>query len=202
MRQILYRLTIFALIFLTSCGQAEQQTTNQIDEQKVHSPNPTIKSELIDYKSDTYKISIGDNYKLSDKIIDWHWDAMADDDGIIDSTGMDAFKYLGEPLINYNEGEWLPALRISTDKNIITSFTCSVLFNLEENPLAVASFLRLLSNDIKQLKNDEIVKSLGTKGFYEINNADYVETFELKKGKEYEHDKFAYTIKVRQKNGR
>ena len=126
---------------------------------------------------------------------------MADDDGIIDSAGKDAFLYLGEPLVNYNDGEWLPSLRISTDKNIITSFTCSVLFNLEENPSSIASFLRLLSNDIQQLKNDEIVKSLGTKGFYEMNNADYVETFELKKGKESAYDKCEYTINVSQKNG-
>ncbi len=119
---------------------------------------------------------------------------MADDDDKIDSTGKDVFQYLGEPLINYNEGDWLPALYIETDKNLIITFSCSVLFTLEDSASAVDNFLRLLSKDIKQLKNDEVVKSLKTTGYYKIDKVDYVEVFELTKAKEYENDRFQYTI--------
>ncbi|MGE0638444.1 MAG: hypothetical protein AB7G44_03740 [Bacteroidia bacterium] len=197
MTQLLLISTIFTLTVLTSCGQTDKQPTNETGRQKTAGPTPTIEPILVDYKSDTYKISIGDNYKTSDKIIDWHWAAMDDEDGKIDSTGKDAFLYLGEPLINYNDGEWLPSLHITTDRNIITSFTCSVLFDLQDNPTAIDNFLRLLSNDIKQLKNDDIVKSLQTKGYYEVINTDHVVTFKLTQGKKYENDRFAYTITTR-----
>ena len=196
-RKLTYSSFLFLLVTLTACGQTEKQTVNETGGQKTFSQTPKIKPILIDYKSDTYKISLGDNYKTSEKIIDWHWAELEDNDGNIDSTGKDAFLYLGEPLINYNDGEWLPSLHITTDKNIITSFTCSVLFDLQDNPSAIDNFLKLLSNDIKQLRNDALVASLQTKGNYEIINTDYVATFSLKKGSKYENDLFEYTITAR-----
>jgi hypothetical protein len=196
-RKLTYSSFLFLIVTLTACGQTEKQKVNETGGQKTFSQAPKINPILIDYKSDTYKISLGDNYKKSDKIIDWHWAELEDDDGHIDSTGKDAFLYLGEPLINYNDGEWLPSLHITTDKNIITSFTCSVLFDLQDNPSAVDNFLKLLSNDIKQLRNDALVTSLRTKGNYEIINTDYVATFSLKKGSKYENDLFEYTITAR-----
>lgn len=185
------------LTVLTSCGQKEKHTANEKGSHETISKKPKIKTILVDYKSDTYKISLGDNYRTSDKNNDWHWAALEDDDGRIDSTGKDAFLYIDEPLINYNDGDWLPALHISTDKNIITSFTCSVLFDLQDNPSAIDNFLKILSNDIKQLRNVDIVKSLRTTSIYEIINAGYVSTFKLTKGKKYENDAFTYTITSR-----
>jgi len=195
--QFLIIRTIFTLAVLTSYGQTDLQTVDETGRQKTVSLTPTIKPILVDYKSDTYKISIGDNYKISDKIIDWTWAALADDDGNIDSTGKDAFLYIGEPLINYNDGKWLPALYIETDKNIITSFTCSVVIDLQDNSSAIDNFLRLLSNDIEQLKNDDIIKSLKTKGSYEVSKTEYIEIFKLTEGKKYEYDRFAYTISIK-----
>ena len=156
----------------------------------------------VDYKSDTLKILINNNYKATDSIIDWQWATLADPDDKIDSTGIDAFLYLGESLIKYNNGEWLPALHIKTDKNIITSFTCSILFTLEDKPTSVDDFLKLLSIDIKQLKNDNIFSSIKNNGFYETTKNDCIETFKLTKAKELENDRFEYTIKARQKKGK
>jgi hypothetical protein len=200
LKKLNYILTFYSLIaILISCRQTEQKNQNVPNETINHT---TGKLTLIDYKSDTLRISIGENYKLTDKIIDWRWAALADLDDKIDSTGIDAFLYLGEPLIKFNNGEWLPSLHIETDKNIITSFTCSILFSLEDKPTSVDNFLLLLRKDIKQLKDDKIVKSLKEKGFYETTKNDCVETFKLTKAKELENDRFEYIIKARQKNGR
>jgi hypothetical protein len=190
-------MTIFILSFLTTYGQKEQQTTIETSGHKSVCFAPPIKPVLVDYKCDTYKISLGENYKVSDKIIDWNWAVLDDVDGNLDSTGQDAFLYLGEPLIIYNDDDWLPSLHITTEKNIITSFTCSVVFDLQDDSLAIVNFLRLLSNDIKQLNNDDIVKSLQKKGFYEEKSTDFAVAFKLKKGKKYENDSFTYTITAR-----
>jgi len=188
--------TIFTLTILTSCGQTDNRAVKETSEQNVGSTTIT-KPKLVDYKSDTYKILLGDNYKKSDLIIDWRWASEADTDGRIDSTGKDAFMFLGEPLIKYNEEEWLPSLHIETDNNIITSFTCSVLFNLADITNSETTFLRILSKDIKQLENNEVIKTLTKQGVYEIKTQEVIEVFRLTKGKEYEYDKFEYTVKPR-----
>ncbi len=202
MTQTLLIRTFFILTVLTSCVKTDKRTIIETGGQEEVVWAPKIKPILIDYKSDTYKISLGENYKTSDKIIDWRWAALDDEDDKIDSTGKDAFFFLGEPLINYNNGEWLPKLHISTERNIITSFTCSVLFDLQDNSTAIDNFLGLLSNDIKKLKNDTIVKALRAKGEYKLTQAEYVETFKLTQGEKHKNDRFSYTIATRQKNGR
>lgn len=149
----------------------------------------------VDYKIDIYGIYLGDNYKISDKIIGWSWASESDDDGVIDSTENDAFLHLGEPLIHYNNGEWLPSLFISTEKNIIKSFTCSVLFPLKNTAFSKADFLKILSKDIKQLQNFEISNSLIKTGKYDLSSKDYIEIFRLTEGKKDEYDTFEYTIR-------
>lgn len=149
---------------------------------------------LVDYKRDRYKISVGGNYKTSDRIIGWSWAAENDPDGVIDPEGKDAFMFLGEPLISYNGGEWLPALYIETDKDIITSFTCSVIFVLADRADAGTAFLSRLSKDIKQLENSEVIKSLINKGIYKKHTQGYVEIFRLIKGLENEYDRFEYMV--------
>jgi hypothetical protein len=186
-------------VILVSCSQTEQK--NEIETNETMNQSAAILT-LVDYKSDTFKISIGENYKITDNVIDWRWAALADPDDKVDSTGIDTFQYLGESLIKYNNGEWLPSLHIETNKNLITSFTCSVLFSLEDKSGSVDDFLKLLSKDIKQLKNDNIVSSIKKNGFYETTKNDCVETFKLTKARELENDIFEYTIKARQKNGR
>lgn len=153
-----------------------------------------IKPILVDYKSDTYKISVGDNYKISDKIIDWSWAYLDDRDDKIDSTGRDSFMSLGEPLIQYNNNDYLPSLHITADKNIITSFTCSMLFDLEDNPKAKEIFLSILSKDIKLLQNDSIVKAISTTGEYKLIQPDYIISYKLTQGENYDYDRFEYRI--------
>ena len=178
-----------------SCQETGRKRELRNDKKEEIKPSKLTQKFLIDYKSETYKIFIGDNYKSSDKTIDWGWAAMNDPDDKIDSTGIDAFLFLGEPLIKYNVGEWLPALQIETDKNLIKKFSCSILFDLAETENAEINFLRLLSQDINQLQNDSLIKALINDGIYEKVTQDFIETFELTKGKELEYDKFEYTVK-------
>lgn len=193
-------LTIFSLSVISiSCSQANQK--DKIANNEAMGQSASILT-LVDYKSDTYKISIGENYKVTDNVIDWGWAALADPDDKVDSTGIDAFLYLGEPLIKFNNNEWLQSLHIETDKNLITSFTCSVLFSQEGESSSVDDFLKLLSKDIKQLKKDNIISSIKTNGIYETTKNDCIETFKLTQPKKLENEKFEYTIKALQKNGR
>lgn len=191
---------LFLLLTLMNCKRKKQNDEyKNIEINKIVSTS-IIQPRLVDYKSETYNISIGENYKISDALINWHWSAMNDPDDKVDSTGKDAFLFLGEPLINYNEGDWLPSLHIETEKNIITSFMCSILFELADSIDAEISFLNLISSDIKNLQNNEILKSLIDKGFYEKKTHDYIENFRFIKAKEYEYDRFEYTIKQRKIN--
>jgi hypothetical protein len=157
---------------------------------------------LVDYKSETYKIFIGENYKLSDQIIDWQWAYLNDPDDKIDSSGKDEFLFLGEPLLKYNKGEWLPSLHIKTNKNIITSFLCSILFDITgKGKKETMIFLKLLSNDIKQLKQKKVINSIVEYGVYEKATQNYIETFKLTKAKGNEDDRFEYSVKLKLKNG-
>jgi hypothetical protein len=128
-----------ALTFI-SCKEAGKK--NETGNAKLHEVETTacLQKLLVDYKKDTYKISVGDDYTTGEKKVNWGWAALNDPDNKVDSTGKDAFLSLGEPHITYNNAEWLPSLHIETDKNIITSFTCSVLFNLADTTHAETAF--------------------------------------------------------------
>jgi len=145
---------------------------------------------LVDYKSDTYGISLGEDYKISKKIIDWRYDWESGIDSI--------FMFSGEPLINYN-GEWLPALSIKTDKNIIVSFTCSILCHLEETENSIEGFLNLIGKDIKKLQIDTVKQSIISNGTFETETENHIETYKLtKKAERLTYDLFEYTLKRKQ----
>jgi hypothetical protein len=183
------------ILTLSSCQENQKKADLENDSQTKNDSTELQKKFLVDYKIDTYKIYIGESYKISDNIIDWHWAALNDPDDKIDSTGKDAFLFLGEPLLKYNDDEYLPSLHIETDKNLIKKFSCSILFNLANTENAKIQFLRLLSKNIKQLKNDSLTKTLIENGSYEKETKDFIEIFRLTKGKELEYDKFEYTVK-------
>lgn len=187
-----YSKIIAAFFLLTVVLSCKQKQNN--DKQKEIKSTDEKKSNLVDYKSDTYKIAIGESYKISDPAVDWSWAELADSDNKIDSTGKDFFMSISEPLLKYNGSEYLPSLHIETDKNIITSFKCSVLFDLADSSTAMEDFLKTLSSSIKQLQNEQLVKSLTKDGVYEIIKDDCMETFKLSRGEELDYDRFEYTM--------
>ncbi|HTO15434.1 MAG TPA: hypothetical protein VLZ83_06670, partial [Edaphocola sp.] len=187
--------TLLLMMTFFSCQETGNKREFWNDNKEDIKSSKLTQKFLIDYKSETYKIFIGDNYKSSDKTIDWSWTAFNDPDDKLDSTGIDAFLFLGEPLLKYNDDDWLPTLHIETDKNLIKKFSCSILFDLDETENAEINFLKLLSQDINQLQNDSLTKSLIVDHIYEKVTHDFIETFRLTKGKEFEYDKFEYTVK-------
>ena len=200
MNELKNLIIFFTLILtITSCQETQKKKSFENDCRTKRDSTELQQMLLVDYRSDTYKIYVGESYKKSNKIIDWHWAAMNDPDDKIDSTGIDAFLFLGEPLIKYNDGDWLPTLHIETDRNSIKEFSCSILFDLAETGNAEINFLRLLSQDINQLQNDSLIKAMINDGIYKKVTQDFIETFELTKCKELEYDKFEYTVKQKKK---
>ena len=124
MKKVIYILTLCSLVAtLISCTQTGQKDKNVSNKT---TSRTEVKLALADYKIDSLKLSIGENYSVTDNIIDWHWAALDDPDDKIDSTGIDAFFYLGEPLIKFNNEQCLPSLYIETDKNLISGFKVQV----------------------------------------------------------------------------
>ena len=180
MKKTVIILSVFALL----AGGCKQKNNENLQ--------ATIKQVLIDYKSDTYRISLGESYEISKKLIDWRYDFEENRD----TTDKVAFLFLGEPLITYNNTEWLPALFIETNKNIITSFTCSISFTLDESENSIKDFLNIISKDIKRLQIDTVKKSIISDGIFEISAENYIETYKLTKRNGSAYDNFRYTIKT------
>jgi hypothetical protein len=190
MAKHLAQLSIFIVAAgLFSCGTADK---NPIKEANFQTDGP--KSIIVDYKSDSYRIALGEHYGISDNIVDWGWAGLNDEDNVIDSTGKDSYLSLGEPLLKFNGRESLPALFIETDKNIIISFTMSMLFDLEDYPNQIDAFLKILSNDVARLRDGELVESLKRGGSYQIDSPGCVEIYELKQNMDIGYDRFSYTI--------
>ncbi|MCL1865696.1 MAG: hypothetical protein FWF73_07800 [Spirochaetes bacterium] len=147
----------------------------------------------VDYKSDTYKISLGEDYKKSSKFVDWRYNWESSRDYYSDKA---SFMYSGEPLINYNNGEYLPALFIDTDKNMIITFHCSILFFLEESENSIENFLNVISKDFKKLQIDTVKKSIISDGIFEISTENHIEIYRLDKKEKTgsAFDCFEYTI--------
>lgn len=150
----------------------------------------------VDYKSKEYKISLGDSYTASDRIVNWSWAALDDPDGVPNPAGSDSYISLGEPLIKYNCGQWLPSLFIRTDNGIITSFTCSVLFRMKEEPSGIDDFFDILGESISRLTDTEVREVLKESGYYEMTVTGFMETFILTPSEGEAYDRFEYTVQA------
>lgn len=197
-RNLLYCFLSFALLAM-GCRQAAAPDASPHGVRDAAAPQDTLassngKTVLVDYKSDTYKIAIGESYTISDQKIDWHWDHMADEGYPIDSTGQDAFLSTGEPLFRFKDGEFLPALFISTDRNIITKFSCEMLVDGIETSADAAGFLELMARDIQCLRQMEVSQALLKQGTYTRMREGCVETLELLRGDSTDFDHFSYSI--------
>ncbi len=200
MRKISRLFIIFNLAFhFLSCKETKNKLHNS-NLKKIDTTSKLPQKILVDYKKSNYKISIGEDYKISEKIIDWQWAAMADNDDKIDSTGKDVFLFLGEPLIKLNNGEYLPTLFIETDKNNITKFTCSVYADFENDKRNIEKLLKLMSKYIEQLNDKKIFDAILKNGEYVKETENIKEKFRVTKLKDSEtsNDTFEYIITLKQ----
>lgn len=179
---------------LGSCLQTEKESKKYTSDQKFETTTEPLKIIQSDFKKDQQYISIGENYHVTAHFIAWQWAALADDDNKIDSTGIDCFMYLGEPSIEYNNSSYRPALFIETESNIISSFTYSILFDLEDLPDSEENFLLMISESIQKLKTDSVRSQLIATGKFEVQADHYYEIYELKITEDSGFDRFVYRI--------
>lgn len=166
------------LIFAAVAGGCEQQN------------NQPANKMLVNYKSDTYGILLGDNYKTGNQTVDWQYDHESGHDS--------SFMFLCEPLIHYNNMECLPALHIKTGNGIIIQFSCSILFLLEDREDSIEDFLNIIGKDMKQLQTDTVKKRIISDGIFETQSKNHIETYTLTKKHERDgtYDCFEYIAKI------
>lgn len=190
-------LILFLLSFLLiHCAQ--QESPHALKRLPVHPSRPIPPEEnphLVDYKSDVYRIAVGENFRISAKKIAWNWAAMADRDGVLDSTGLDNYVYFGEPLISFNDNSWLPVLHIETRENQIVSFTCSMLFDMPEDPAALDDLFKELGKSISLLNNEFVIHCLKTNGEFATPSGACLHSIKLWLAGRAEYSRFEYTMK-------
>lgn len=148
----------------------------------------------VQYKTDQYHIELGQHIDSSKQYIDWTWDAESDPDGLKDSSGVDTYMSLNEPLIRFNNSQWLPALFVSTTKNKIQHFSCSMLLQLDSDERNAREFLDLMSADIPALLDNAIVQELISKGIYQNQKDNSLEILQLELNDDSKYDRFNYKI--------
>jgi len=149
----------------------------------------------IDYKVNKYGLMIGHTFNSINTPIDWTWAAEVDIDGKIDSTGMDSYMYLGEPLIRINGTDCLPALFIETKKDLITEFSCSILFWTENYSSSVEEVIKIIKTDIGLLNDSAVIKSLTDNSKYQREIENCIESIEISFDKKTGSGTFIYKIK-------
>ncbi|MFK8044787.1 MAG: hypothetical protein AB8B72_04790 [Crocinitomicaceae bacterium] len=194
---LIYLVAVWCVLILSCSGNQEDNYGNEADKINLIR-DVEIPRYVVDYKTETYNIALGETYKVSDKLIDWRWSGEIDPDDTVDSTGIDTFHSLSEPLISYDAAEWLPALHIQTSKNVITSFSCSILFSLSERDSLGDEFLRILDHHFTRLQNDTIVNLIISEGLYTVQQSERIaETYQLIKANGNGYDVFEYHAKIK-----
>lgn len=157
--------------------------------------NTIPNSKLIDFKKDQYKIELDQNLNEINFRSNWRWNAEMDSDGKCDSKGEDQYINMEQQLIHFNDHLTLPSLFISTNKNIIESFTYSLPFLMGKTTDSLPLLFEIIDDDIVQLQQKELLDILLTTGFHHQERRGIQETFELKKNNGEGFDNFIYTMK-------
>ncbi|MDA7804392.1 hypothetical protein N8987_07470 [Crocinitomix sp.] len=151
----------------------------------------------VHYKEDLYHIKLGQHIDSSKQYIDWTWDAESDPDRLKDTSGNDTYMSLNEALIRFKNDQWLPALFVSTSKNRIQDFSCSMLLQLDGDEYNVREFLEILSSDIPLLADEAILAELLSKGIYQKETEKSIEVIQLELYDDSKYDRFHYKIEFR-----
>lgn len=114
------------LQLLSSCNLATHKNA-VMGTNKIISIETTDSDSLVDYKSNKYKLFIGQSLDSMNKIIELRHDFMTDD-GKINDSGITHYMNIGEDLVNIDNTDCLPALFFTIDKEKLIEFKCSILF--------------------------------------------------------------------------
>jgi hypothetical protein len=113
-----------------------------------------------------------------------------------DTTGIDHYMNINQPVFSFNGETTLPSLSITTDRKRITRFSATIIFHLEnEKPESIGKLLDSLTT-IDILQNEKVRQSIVNNYKYKVKYADFEESVELEISKdEYGYDRITYEIK-------
>jgi len=185
-------ITIISIVLtlLTSCADL----TDKIQSEKKVAPNTlTIP---INYDYENLRLSLNSDIDDSTSNIEWKWDYMNSNNGVPDTTGIDYYMNINQPVFSFNGEATLPSLSITTDKKRITRFSATIIFHLEnENSESIGKLIDSLTK-IDILKDEKVRQSIVNNHIYKANYDDFEESIELEFSEdEYGYDRITYEIK-------
>ncbi|MBR9917498.1 hypothetical protein GYB29_07420 [bacterium] len=189
-------ITILSIVLtlLTSCGDLNEKAVEiQSDEHN----SRVIFTTPINYDYDNLRLRLNSSIDDSISNIEWRWDYMNSDNGMPDTTGIDHYMNINQPVFSFNGETTLPSLSITTDKKRITRFSSTIIFNLkDEKPESIKTLLDSLSI-IDLLEDKKVRQSILNDHIYKTTNDNFEETIELQiSEEEYGYDRITYEIKI------
>lgn len=178
--------------FLTGCSdvteKAGKENSNKPDTQG-------ILTTPINYDFENLGLQLNGSIDDEASKVDWKWDYMNSDKGMPDSTGIDHYLNLSQPLFSFNGETTLPSLSITTYKKRIKRFSSTIIFHLEnERAESIGELLDSLTI-IDLLQDEKVRRAVVEKGRYQATYDHYVETIELQiSEEEYGYDRITYEI--------
>jgi hypothetical protein len=192
-KNIIYILSIF-LTILTSCGDLMENTERDSSD-KLKSKD--ILTTPINYDFNNLRLRLNSSIDDTTSNIEWRWDYMNSDNGMPDTTGVDHYMNLSQPVFSYNGETTLPSLSITTDRKKITRFSSIIIFHLENGKSeSIENLLDSLAV-IDLLQDVKVRQSVIDSHNYKATNDNFEETIELQLSEEkYGYDRITYEIKI------
>lgn len=114
-----------------------------------------------------------------------------------DSTGIDYFKNLNQPVFWFNDESTLPGLFAKTEGNRIIEFSATTIFNLPDcSQKSIDAVLDALTN-YELLNIPEVRKTVLEKRYFQIRNQKTIETIQFECTDELSYDRIIYKIELR-----
>lgn len=101
---------------LVSCDDSYEKTE---ENHTSNSVNSEVFTTPINYDFKKLRLQLNTSIDDTTSNITWKWDYMNSDNGMPDTTGIDHYMNINQPVFSFNGETTLPSLSITTDKKII-----------------------------------------------------------------------------------
>ena len=179
-----FRRTYLSLIYLIvfiSCHdsgnhEAEYSKENTLHETAVLIPIP------YDFKNLNLHLnsSIYDNPN-----IEWRWDYMNSENAMPDSTGIDYYMNLSQPVFSFNGETSLPSISVQTDCDRIIQFSVTTIFHLESSDIANITALMDSLSTIDLFKNESVRQEIMQARHYKKRTDSFEEEITLELNQQF-----------------
>jgi len=155
------------LFLLLSCGQSKEPAAKK----------PLSDSSImIDYKMSTYKLFMGQSLDSMQKVFDYHRDYMRDSK----DTSLSYYMTTMEPLLQFNNTDFLPFLSFGIIGQKMVKFECSIIASTESHSkTAVLEFLTAIEPLFRNLRSAKNKNELVTMYKLNIDTTNTIEYFSL-----------------------